>query len=117
MKRERNSWKMLSTTSRMRQNRVTYSRIVGCMLGIEIKSDRVGNLDRHVPDFHFDAEPCQRRHELLVEIGHGTRRQWNGPVPAFTGPDDEVVLEKIEFHFEDAVRYGMAEVVSPRALM
>ncbi len=42
--------------------------IVGRVLGIAIESDRIGNLDRHVPDLHVDAERGQRCHELFVEI-------------------------------------------------
>jgi hypothetical protein len=74
--------------------------VVRGVLRIEIKSNRVGQFDRHMPDFYFDTEPRQCGHEFFVEIRHRARRQRNCFARTFAGLYDELVLDKIEFHFE-----------------
>src|SRR5882724_10709681 len=76
--------------------------IIGCMLSIAIKSNGIGNFDRHAPDLYINAERCQRGREILVEISHRAWRQRNRRIGAFTGLYDQVVMQKIELYLEDA---------------
>src|SRR2546421_6742956 len=75
-------------------------RIVGSVDTIFIKRNRVGNLHRHLPDFHLDSRGAQRVNEFAIKTGYGLGTQWKLSGHAITHPDTELVVNEVEFDFE-----------------
>ena len=67
---------------------------------ILVEADRVGDLDRHRPDPHLQAERAQPGHDLGVEIGDRTGPQWQRLAPAVAGVDAQRVVDEIEIDLE-----------------
>ena len=76
------------------------------MLRVLIESDGIRNFDRHMPDLHFNSQRTQGRHELFVELGHRARDERDDLACSVAGPDDQVVIDEIEFHFEHTPLVG-----------
>src|SRR5947207_9005560 len=62
-------------------------RIVGSVDTIFIKRNRIGNLHRHLPDFHLDSRGVQRVNEFAIKIRYGLGTQWKLSGHAITHPD------------------------------
>ena len=56
-------------------------------------------------------------HDSAVEVGHRHRLEREAAPAPSDGADDEAVVDEVELDLEDcAVRHGIADVPSPRAL-
>src|SRR6266436_2266621 len=74
--------------------------IIRGVLRILIERDRVGNLDRHLPDLHRNPQRSQSRHELAIKIGHRTRRQCQPKDGIVAGSNDELMMDEIKLNLE-----------------
>src|SRR6202022_701318 len=80
--------------------------IVGSVLDILFKGNRVRNFAGHSPDLHLNAQRFQRSHDLFIEISHRTGNKRNDLTRASAGPDYQIVIKKIELYLEDATLIG-----------
>ena len=87
---------------------------------VQFKRNRIGDFARRRPDPAGDAEFGQGSHHLLVELSHTLRFQCDGDELAVAGLDQEPVIDKINWISTVPLtvprEYGMADVVSPRAV-
>src|SRR5579859_689289 len=82
---------------------VRVCRIIGSMLLVPIKRNRIGDFNRHVPDFYIKAEPSERTHKLLIEVGN---RAWVQPYTLHLsriGLDGKTVVNKIKLNLKNVV--------------
>src|SRR6185437_4634946 len=79
-------------------------RVVGFVLSVLIEGNRIGNFNRHRPDFYLDAEFRQSLHKHAVEIRDGPRRQLYGCARRMIRLDSQFVIDKVELYFKNSAR-------------
>jgi len=82
--------------------------IVRSVSEILIEAYGIRNLHRHRPDLDCDAQTPEGGHELLVEVGHGSRGERNRLAQPSACLEDKVVMQEVKLDFEGAafVRHG-----------
>src|ERR1041384_2675140 len=82
--------------------------IVRRMLLILIKRNRIGYLNRRLPDINFNTEFFQRRGGLAVERRDTLRFQRHERSRPITALSHEVVIDEVKLHLEESllVRHG-----------
>src|SRR5271167_4821026 len=77
-------------------------RVVGRVDDVLIEADWIWNLDRHRPDFRFDAQRRERCFERAIKISYAARRERDRFRFAAAGGEPQHVADEIELRFEDS---------------
>ena len=80
--------------------------IVGGVLGVFGEGDGVGELDGRGVDVDVDAEVGEGLLEFGVEVGDRLRAQWLVGAEAGAGAEEELVVDEVEFDFEEVAAVG-----------
>ena len=70
------------------------------MLLILIKRNRIGYLNRHLPDLNFDSELLQRVHRLPVKRRHTLRLERHERSRSIAALGHEIVIDEVKLHLE-----------------
>src|SRR5207302_11042251 len=76
--------------------------VIGGMLLVVLKADRMRDFHRHSPDPHIETECAHSAHQLGIKVGDRPWLQNKGFLPAVIDADPQAVLDKIEIDLEGA---------------
>src|SRR6202011_2997605 len=93
---------------------VSVFRIVCSMFCIPVESDRVRNLDRHLPDSYVNVERFQTLHELSVKVGDRSRHQRNYPFRVLARANEQLVMDEIELNLKHPLLVGNRRSCKPK---
>src|SRR4051794_25616429 len=82
--------------------------VVGAMLAVVGKRERVCHLPGNRPDLYRSSGGLQQRHVITIKVGDGLGSQPHALDGAIAGAGDQLVIDEIEFDLEPAVsvRHG-----------
>src|SRR4030095_12571414 len=75
-------------------------RHVRSVRGVLLERDRIDHFARSRADRYAEAELCQSCKQLFVEVGDRTGAKRHCARHATAGPDQEAVIDEIEFDFK-----------------